>query len=344
MSALWRRVGIAILVVIAVGLILPSGAHVERKIEIDARPAMVFALLNDFRWVSEWTTRTADDPNARTDISGPLRGVDAVLAWGGAIAGTGSERIVASEPYRRVETVIDLGDGRDTRSVFELQDDSATTTLHWTWERRYGMNLLGRYFAFFLEGIVGETMDEELVRLGELAEGLPRADFADLQAEQFFEEGREIAYRRTTSFPEATAISEAMGNAFFEILNFIDRHGLEEAGAPLSITRTFSGSELVFDAAIPVRGIGEDTPASDGGVNLGATYEGPVIRVRHIGPYSTLGRTHDKIVAYLAAMRLTRNGDAWEVYVSDPTRTDESELLTYIFYPVENQASFTGIN
>lgn len=344
MSALWRRIGTAILAIVVVGLILPSGAHVERRIEIDARPAMVFALLNDFRWVSEWTTRTADDPNARTDISGPLRGVGAVLAWDGAISGTGSERIIASEPYQRVETVIDLGDGRDTRSVFEMEDDSAATTLHWTWERRYGMNLVGRYFALYLEGIVGETMDEELARLGELAEGLPRADFADLRAEKFFEEAREIAYRRTTSFPEATAISEAMGNAFFDILNFIDRHGLEEAGAPLSITRTFSGSELVFDAAIPVRGISEDTPASDGSVHLGASYEGPVIRVRHIGPYSTLGRTHDKIVAYLAAMRLTRNGDAWEVYVSDPTRTAEADLLTYIYYPVEDQANFAATN
>ena len=336
MNALWRRSGIAILVVIVVGLILPSDANVERSVEIDARPAMVYALLNDFRWVAEWTTRTLDDPNARTAISGPLRGVDAMFTWDGAIAGSGSERIVASEPYNRVETRIDLGDGRDTRSVFTLENDGALTTLHWTWERHYGMNLIGRYFALFLQGIVGEAMDEELARLGELAEGLPRADFADLEAEQFFEEAREIAYRRTTSFPEATAISEAMGDAFFEILNFIDRHGLEEAGAPLSITRTFSGSELVFDAAIPVRNIGDDPPAAENGVNLGATYEGSVIRVRHVGPYYTLGRTHDKIVAYLAAMRLTRNGDAWEVYVSDPTRTAESELLTYIYYPVGN--------
>ena len=125
MNAFWRRSGIAILAVIVVGLILPSDANVERTIRIDARPAMVFALLNDFRWAAEWTTRTLDDPNARTAISGPLRGVDAMFTWDSAVAGSGSERIVASDPYNSVETLIDLGGGRDTRSMFALEYDGA---------------------------------------------------------------------------------------------------------------------------------------------------------------------------------------------------------------------------
>jgi effector-binding domain-containing protein len=333
MNVVWRRLGLVLLAFAVIGLVLPSRVHVQRSIDIDARRAMVFALLNDFRWVAEWSTRTEDDPNARIDFSGPQRGMDATCSWDGQIAGKGHERIVVSEPYAKVETVVTIG-GRETHSVFMLADEGTNTRLDWTWERDFGFNLPGRYFALFMSRIVGRRMDTELGKLGALAESLPRADFADLQAEHFFEEEQEIAYRRTTSFPEATAISEAMGGAFFEILNFIDRNDLEEAGAPLSITRTFSGSELVFDAAIPVRNITDDTPAAENGVNLGATYEGPVIRVRHIGPYSTLGRTHDKIAAYLAAMRLTRNGDAWEAYVSDPTRTDASELLTYIYYPV----------
>lgn len=336
MKAVWRPLGLVVVAAVAIGLLLPPHARVERSIQIDARRAMIFALLNDFRWVVEWSTRTADDPNARTDISGPPRGVDAIFAWEGAIAGRGFERIVASDPFEKVATVVDLGDGRETDSVFKLDDAGGPVTVTWTWQRRYGLNLPGRYFALFAGQIAGPRMETELANLAELAESLPRADFADLQAEHFFEEGREIAYRRTTSFPEATAISEAMGDAFFEILNFIDRFGLEEAGAPISIARSFAGSELVFDAAIPVRNIGEDTPAEQGGVLLGASYEGPVIRVRHVGPYSTLGRTHEKIAAYLAAMRLSRNGDAWETYVSDPTRTDESELLTYVYYPVTN--------
>jgi effector-binding domain-containing protein len=337
MDKKWHWIGGAALALLLIGILLPSRAHIQRSVEIDARAEMVFALLNDFNWVAEWSLRTADDPNARIDISGPPRGLEASRSWEGTIVGRGHETITVSEPYSRVETVIVGDSGRESTSVFDITAADTATRLTWTYERTYGFNLAGRYFALFLDGIVGDTMETELARVAGLAETLPSAEFGSLQVDLMFVEAQEIAYRRTSSFPEATAISEAMGDAYFEILNFMDRFGLAEDGAPMSITRTFSGSELIFDAAIPVRNISADTPASAENVNLGATYEGPAIRVRHTGSYNTLGRTHDRIAAYLAAMRLTRNGDAWESYVSDPTRTDESELLTYIYYPVLNE-------
>ncbi len=52
------------------------------------------------------------------------------------------------------------------------------------------------------------------------------------------------------------------------------------------------------------------------------SYAGPVIRVKQIGSYWALGRTHDKIATYLAALGIERNGDTWESYVSDAKRED----------------------
>ena len=77
----------------------------------------------------------------------------------------------------------------------------------------------------------------------------------------------------------------------------------------MSITRTFVGAELLFDAGIPVRGVTEDTPRESNGVRIGATYGGPVIRVRHVGSYRDLSVTHRKIAAYLAAHGIERNGE-----------------------------------
>ncbi len=129
-------------------------------------------------------------------------------------------------------------------------------------------------------------------------------------------------------------MSAALGDAFFAILGFIDAQDLEEAGPPMSITRAFSGTDLVFDAAIPVQGLKEQNAAGNLGVRIGSTYAGKALRVRHIGPYRQLTATHRKIAAYLAAMGIERNGDAWEVYVSDPTKTVDSELVTDVYYPI----------
>ena len=104
----------------------------------------------------------------------------------------------------------------------------------------------------------------------------------------------------------------------------------------MSIVRGFAGSQLRFDAAIPVRGVTDQPPRTGIAVRLGHTYAGPVVRVRHTGSYRQLGATHRKIAAYLAALGLERNGDAWETYISDPTRVTESELLTDIYYPVRD--------
>jgi effector-binding domain-containing protein len=329
-----RWLGATLILLFAIGLLLPSTARVERELAIDARPATVFALLNDFRQMEKWSRKTDGDSNARIDFFGPPRGVGAGIGWRGQIVGQGRQIITESQPYSSIVSVVDPGGNDEARVTFHLEEIGNATLVVWTWERDYGWNIAGRVFGLMRARAIGPDLEQGLTSLSELAEQLPQADFSNLNVERIMVEAIEIAYLRTSSIPEATAISEAMGDSYFEILSFIDEFKLHEAGAPMSITRAFSGSELVFDAAIPVRGVTSETPRNARPVKIGTTYAGPVIRVRHTGSYASLGQTHEKIAAYLAAMGLERNGAAWESYISDPTRTTESELLTYVYYPV----------
>ncbi len=215
-----------------------------------------------------------------------------------------------------------------------MSETDGGTLLVWSFNMDIGFDLVARYVGLIVSSVIGDNYDKGLESLKSMAEGLPRANFREVEIEHIVVESMEIAYREASSPPEAAAISDAMRKASFDILSFIDDNNLQEAGAPLSISRPFSGSEIRFDAAIPVRGVSDEPTRGGGSVKLGATYEGPVIRVEHVGSYRTLGRTHDKIAAYLAALGIERNGDAWESYVSDPTRTEEGVLLTYVYYPI----------
>jgi effector-binding domain-containing protein len=328
--------GAVLLLGIVIGVFLPSKGHVERKVTIDAHPATVFALLNDFHPMMEWSPWIAADPQATVAFSGPEMGVNAIVRWEGPVAGQGSMRIVDSVPYERVTGNLVL-DGTTALSQFILSPSEGGTGVLWNFDIDYGNNLLGRYSGLFLDREVGRQYERGLADLRTMAESLPQADFSDAQIERMVVEAVDIAFLTTTSLPDAAAISQAMGEAFFNILRFMDRYGLQEAGPPLSISRSFSGSELLFDAAIPVRGITDVTPRSEEGVRLGKTQGGAVIRASHSGSYRLLSRTHEKIAAYLAAHGIERNGDAWESYVSDPTRVAESELLTYVYYPVRER-------
>lgn len=330
-------IGAFVALLIVIGLLLPRHSRVEVSTLVDAPPATVFALVNDFRRVDLWSPRTATDPNARVIFSGPDRGVGATLTWDGVIVGSGAQTIVESRPHEHVATIINPGEAGEARTWFDIGPEDGGTRVSWGFAHDHGLNLVGRYFALLLSGVVRREYETGIAELKELAESLPRTDFGDLEIEHLVVEALEIAYRPTTSPPEPSAISDAMGKAYFEILSFIDEQGLAENGAPMSIVRGFAGSQLRFDAAIPVRGVTDDTPRDGAAVKLGRTYSGPAIRVRHAGSYRQLGTTHRKIAAYLAALGLERNGDAWETYISDPTRVPEAELLTDVFYPIRGR-------
>lgn len=327
--------GALLALLIIIGFALPRTHQVEVSIEIDAQPATVFALLNDLRRFSDWSPWTHTDPNARVLFSGPARGVDAMMTWDGAIIGSGSQRIIESLPHEHVGMVMNPGESGEARAWFDLKPGVGTTLVRWGFEADYGLNIVGRYFAPMLGGIVARDYHAGLLRLKDLAEGLPSADFSDIEIEQIVVEAVPIAYLSTTSRSDPAAISEALGKAYFQVLSFIDKHNLSDAGAPLSIMRTVSGSELRFDAAIPVRGVNDSTPRDGSGVKVGETYAGPVIRVRHVGSYKGLGTTQRKISAYLAAYGIARAGAAWESYVSDPGKVAEADLLTYVYYPIK---------
>lgn len=324
----------SLVALILIGFALPRTHSIEVSREIDAAQATVFALVNDFERFMLWAPWANTDPNARFIYSGPARGEGATVTWDGAIIGSGTQTIVESRPFDYVEIVMNSGEPGEARSWFRLEPGTGTTIVHWGFEADHGLNIVGRYFASMLGSVVARDYEAGLANLEEVAESLPAADFGDIEIEQLIVEPVDIAYLSTRSRREPSAMAEAMGKAYFEILSFIDRNNLQDAGAPLAITQTFSGAEMLFDAAIPVRGLSDETPREGPGVRIGQTYGGAVIRIRHVGSYRGLGDTHRKIAAYLAAHGIERNGASWESYVSDPAKVAEDELLTYVYYPI----------
>lgn len=335
MQRLFIAIVALIALILAVGLALPRETRVEVSAAIDANPATVFALVNDFERASLWSPVVESDPNARVIYSGPPRGVGATMTWDGPIAGNGVQTITESRPHEFVRIVMNPGEASEASNVFEISRTAGGSKVVARYQADHGYSLTSRVLGLLVRGVFARDFENGLATLKEVAENLPRADFGDAQIEHLLVEPVAIAYLTATSAPESGAISQALGDAYFEILGFMDRHGLTEAGAPLSITRSYSGGNLRFDAAIPVRGITDDTPRDGPLVRIGETYGGAAIRVRHVGSYRKLADTHGKIASYLSALGIERNGDAWESYVSDPGQVAEQNLQTYVYYPVK---------
>ena len=331
-----------------IALFLPSRVTVERSATIVAHPATVFALLNNFRNFNRWSP-WAERGMGVTEytFAGPDRGEGAMMAWtsDSPDVGSGRQEIVSSVPYERIDITLEFEGQGSADTAFVLDAGDTGTRVTWSFTTDFGYDLLGRYLGLMFDDWIGADYEAGLGNLKALAEDLPEADFSDLKIELVRTEARQIAGMVTSSEPDPAAISKALAAAYFQIIQYMEQNGLVQAGPPLAILRGFDG-RLTIEAAIPISPLTvadagqEDAAGSgrnrDGGgvVRISLTYAGEALRAQHIGAYRDMATTHDKILAYIAAIGHTRNGDAWEEYISDPAKVAEANLQTDIYYPI----------
>lgn len=172
----------AVLVAAAVALLLPARAHAERSLVIEAPPATVFALVNGFELFPRWSPWHAADPGIEYRFEGPSHGVGATMSWHSEsqVVGNGSQRIVASEPYRLVRIVYEFGERQSADAAFVVEPQGLGSRVTWSLDTDFGWNLVARYFGLAFDRMVGPDLELGLANLKTLAESLPDADWSDL--------------------------------------------------------------------------------------------------------------------------------------------------------------------
>ena len=152
--------GIVLGVLILIGLALPSSVHVERSVVIDAPPSAVFAMVNDIRKFNQWSPWALVDPNTQFTYEGPPTGEGARMNWSSENpgVGSGSLEIVGSEPDQRVSFALDFGPQGTATSYYELKPEGTKTIVTWGFDSDFGYDLVGRYFALFMDSLIGASL------------------------------------------------------------------------------------------------------------------------------------------------------------------------------------------
>ncbi len=105
-------IGLIIVVVVAGVLIIaatkPNTFRLERSASINAPPARVYALIDDFKQWRSWSPWEKLDPDLKRTYSGAASGLGAVYAWeGNNKVGQGRMEIIESVPPSRVVIKLD---------------------------------------------------------------------------------------------------------------------------------------------------------------------------------------------------------------------------------------------
>lgn len=326
-----------VLILVVIGFVLPRNRHIERSVVVEAPASVVFAKVNGFKYFNDWSPFLAELPNAEYNFEGPDFGIGSKISWTMTEpkAETGSQTVVASTPYERVDVELDLGPQGMAQAAYLLEPVDGGTRVTWGFDTDFGWNLIGRYWGILLDRQLGPIYAQGLANLKRVAEELPDVDWSGMEIGITDVASTTIAYASGSSGSEPTEISAALGAAYGRVVGFITANGLQLAGQPLAISNYYDERGYSFDAAIPVSGSPARGVGADSTVRMGETYGGRVVKAIHIGPYTQLHQTYDTIEAFLVVYKLEANGRSWEVFVSDPGNTSEEELVTEVYYPVK---------
>lgn len=163
---------LAVVALVGLAAIKPATFRIERSTAIDAAPANILSLINDFREWRKWSPWEKLDPNLKRTYSGAERGAGAVYAWqGNNKAGEGRMEILETTPERVTIKLDFLKPFKASNTAeFTLAPSGAGTGLNWAMygSQPFLVKLMSIFFD--MEKMVGPDFERGLADIKSVAE------------------------------------------------------------------------------------------------------------------------------------------------------------------------------
>lgn len=160
------------MVIIIIGLFLPSQLNVARTIIINAPDSLIHPLVNNFRNWSNWTAWAKQDMNMVSTYEGPETGAGSIYKWSGNEAvGKGIITMTQSDTHKGVWYDMSMEDGKFLSKgsiTYDPMGDSTEVT--WSYQADTGGNLIFKYVMVFFKPYIEHDFDAGLQGLKILVE------------------------------------------------------------------------------------------------------------------------------------------------------------------------------
>ncbi|MBI3844688.1 MAG: GyrI-like domain-containing protein [Planctomycetes bacterium] len=131
---------------------------------------------------------------------------------------------------------------------------------------------------------------------------------------------------------DAKDVSKTLAIILPEVGTYVSSVGGAMAGPPFSRYHKIEGDKIDIEAGMPLK----SPVASKGRVLASELPAGKVAMTWHIGPYTTLTQTYDKLKAWMKDHSMESAGGFWEFYWTDPgLEPDPAKWRTQIFWPLK---------
>ncbi len=158
---------VIIVLVVIVGLFLPTHYEVSRSITIDAPRGKIHVLVGDLKRWDDWTPWKKHDPSLVVTLGDKTTGEGASQSWKGK-DGDGELTFTKCTASSGVEFDMAFDEGRMTSKGALLYEDQGEST-RVTWMMKGDLDslppVMAGYFAAMMPAMVGGSFDEGLAAL-----------------------------------------------------------------------------------------------------------------------------------------------------------------------------------
>lgn len=171
---------VLVVILAAIGLMLPSAYKVERSAVIQAPVEIIFDQVNDLKKSENWSPWKASDPTVKISYGAVTVGKGATSSWTSEKSGDGTMTIIESNANQDVQTALDIKRMGTAvgYSTFNPEGQGVRVTQGFRGDQ--GWNLAGRYMNLMMEKMVGPYFEKGLAKLKEISE----AEAARVKTEQ----------------------------------------------------------------------------------------------------------------------------------------------------------------
>ncbi|QNL21978.1 SRPBCC family protein [Hyphobacterium sp. CCMP332] len=328
-----KKIGIGLLVVIAliviISFFLPSEVTVERSIVVEAPVENIYSQVNDLHNWEKWSPWAEMDPDMKIEFFGPEMGKDAKYCWDGdpETVGKGCLTIVDNVDNASISTLLEFEGMSPGNGNWKFEKVSDGVKVSWAMTSSMDdFPVIGRYFGLAFDGMLGPDFEKGLSKLKSLSETMPTYSIDISRAEM-----PAMNYVSVRGSATMENISAKMGEMAGIMMEYMEKNGLNHAGAPFAIWHSM-GEEFEFTFAMQVDG---DAGEGNDMVKTGSMEAFECVKGDYYGAYEKMNTAYDDIEKYMEVNNLELKGESMEFYITDPmNEPDTAKWLTNIIYPI----------
>jgi len=150
-------------------LVLSPDYTVSRSVLVDAPAAKIYPLIESSKGWASWGVWYRRDPQMQVTATGVDRGMGAAWSWKSESQGNGTMKLTAVVPDQKVAYELAIEGFDPSQGELSLVAEGQATRVTWTMQGRMS-SYSGRWFALFMDKLVGPDFDAGLANLKQLAE------------------------------------------------------------------------------------------------------------------------------------------------------------------------------